>query len=157
MNRGVRAFGGKLSSFVTSALALAVVALGGAGCDTYHYYDMDLQFDTSPGKFTTATVGEAQYCRIVVSGADSHEIDLDNCALNSDNSNTMDVGTFEFATFADSGTLTFTVDAYTAITPTPQCLYGTGTTSIQASSTVTQKGTLVIEPDGTGCPNNPGN
>ena len=139
--------------FLLSALA---VMLGAAGCDTYHYYDMDLRFDTSPGMFTTATVGEAQFCRIQISGADSHEIDLENCALNSDNSNTTDVGTFEFATSADSGTLTFTVDAYTAITPTPQCLYGMGTTSIQASSTVTQKGTLVIEPDGTGCPNNPG-
>ena len=112
-----------------------------------------LQFDTKPGMFTVATVGEAQLCRILISGADSHEIDLPDCALNTGISNTTDVGTFEFATFADSGTLTFTVNAYTAITPTPQCLYGMGTTSIQASSTVTTKGMLVIEPDGTGCPN----
>jgi hypothetical protein len=133
-------------------LSTLAVALGAAGCDTYHYYDMDLQFDTSTGNFTVATVGEAQLCRILISGADSHELDLPDCALNTGISNTTDVGTFEFATFADSGTLTFTVNAYTAITPTAQCLYGMGTTSIQASSTVTQKGKLVIEPDGMGCP-----
>jgi hypothetical protein len=135
--------------FLLSTLA---AALGAAGCDTYHYYDIDLQFDTSPGMFSVATVGEAQLCRILMSGADSHELDLPDCSLNSDNSNTTDVGIFEFATFADSGTLTFTVNAYTAITPTAQCLYGMGTTSIKASSTVTQMGKLVIEPDGTGCP-----
>jgi hypothetical protein len=138
---------------VAALLSTLAIALGAAGCDTYHYYDIDLQFDTSPGMFTVATVGEAQLCRILVSGADSHEIDLPDCSLNTDNSNTTDVGTFEFATFADSGTLTFTVNAYNGSPPTMTCLFGTGTTSLPAGSTVTTTGKLVIEPDGAGCPN----
>ena len=134
-------------------LALALGALGAGGCDSYHYYDMDLQFDTSAKKFTTATVGEAQLCRVQISGADSHEFDLADCSLNSDNSNIPDVGTFEFATFADSGTLTFTVNAYTSLNPTDACLFGVGTTSVTATSQVTNKGKITIEPMGPGCPN----
>jgi hypothetical protein len=135
-------------------LALALGALGAGGCDSYHYYDMDLQFDTSAMKFTIATVGEAQLCRVQISGADSHEFDLADCSLNSDNSNIPDVGTFEFATFADSGTLTFTVNAYTSQNnPTAACLFGVGTTSVTATSQVTHTGKITIEPMGTGCPN----
>ena len=133
-------------------LALALGALGAGACDSYHYYDMDLQFDTAANKFTTATVGEAQLCRVQISGADSHEFDLADCSLNSDNSNIPDVGTFEFATFADSGTLTFTVNAYTSLNPTDACLFGVGTTSVTATSQVTYTGKITIEPMGIGCP-----
>jgi hypothetical protein len=133
----------------SGALALAVVALGAAGCDTYHYYDMDLQFSSSFGGITVA--GMAQNCVVTISGADSHSFSLVNCSINTDNSNYPDVGTFEFATFADSGTLTFTVNAYNGIPYTPACLFGVGTTSLPASSQVTTKGSITIEKMGTGC------
>jgi hypothetical protein len=140
--------------FSSGALALAVLALGAAGCDTYHYYDMDLMFGSDFGG--AANVGMAQLCRVDISGADSHEFTLDACGLLSGTSNIQNVGIFEFATFADSGTLTFTVDAYNGTPPTPTCLFGVGTTSLPASSQVTTTGTITIEPMGTGCPN-PGN
>jgi hypothetical protein len=148
-NRVVRAFGRKLSSFVASALAVAVVALGGAGCDTYHYYDMTLAFGSAwPGGINSA--GAAQNCQVTVSGADSHSFFIDTCGINSP-SNYPDTGIFEFATFADSGTLTFTVDAYNGTT-LANCLFGMGTLSIPATSQVTTTGTITINPDGTGCP-----
>jgi hypothetical protein len=128
----------------------AVALLGAAGCDSYHYYDMSLVLGST---FTTALVGEAQLCKVNISGADSHEFNLTNCGVNSNDSNIPDVGTFEFATFADSGTLTFTVDAYNGITPTPNCLYGSGMTSQPASSQITQMGTITLQVTGTGCPN----
>jgi hypothetical protein len=140
---------GRRSSAVSLTLALALLAIGGAGCDTYHYYDMDLQFSSSFGGITVA--GMAQNCAVTISGADSHTFNLINCSINSDNSNYPDVGTFEYATFADSGTLTFTVNAYNGIPYTPACLFGVGTTSLPASSQVTTKGSITIEKMGTGC------
>lgn len=137
-------------SGVSLALGLALMAIGGAGCDTYHYYDMDLQFSSSFGGITAA--GMAQNCVVTISGADSHTFSLANCSLNSDNSNFPDLGTFEYATFADSGTLTFTVNAYNGLPYTPACLFGVGTTNLPASSQVTTKGSITIEKMGTGCP-----
>jgi hypothetical protein len=149
MNRVVRTLGGKLSSFAAATLALAVVALGGAGCDTYHYYDMTLEFGSGwTGGLNSA--GAAQNCKVTVSGADSHSFFISDCGINN-SSNYPDTGIFEFATFADSGTLTFTVDAYNGVTPA-NCLFGLGTLSIPATSQVTTTGTITINPDGTGCP-----
>jgi hypothetical protein len=136
-------------SGVSLALGLALMAIGGSGCDTYHYYDMDLQFSSSFGGITVA--GMAQNCVVTISGADSHTFSLPNCSINTDNSNYPDVGTFEFATFADSGTLAFTVNAYNGTPYTPACLFGVGTASVPASSQLTTKGMITIEKMGTGC------
>jgi hypothetical protein len=133
-----------------SLLVVAVAVLGAAGCDTYHYYDMDLVLGSS---FTTALIGQVQLCKVQVSGADSHEFDLPACGVSSTRTTAGKIGTFEFATFADSGTLTFTVDAYNGVTPTPNCLYGMGVTNLPASSQVTTMGMITVEVTGTGCPN----
>ncbi len=143
---------GRRLGVASLALALAGLALGAAGCDSYHYYDMDLMFSSAwVGGINSA--GAATLCKVEISGADSHEIDLNNCGLNNNNSNYPDVGTFEFATFADSGTLTFAVNAYNGSPPGAACLFGGGTTSIKASSQITTMGMITIEPNGTGCPN----
>ncbi|HZL18675.1 MAG TPA: hypothetical protein VFG23_13110 [Polyangia bacterium] len=132
--------------FLLSTLA---AALGAAGCDSYHYYDMTLEFGSGwTGGINSA--GAAQSCKVTVSGADSHSFSIDNCGINNA-SNYPDTGIFEFATFADSGNLTFTVDAYNGTTPAT-CLFGMGTLSIPATSQVTTTGTIMINPDGTGCP-----
>lgn len=142
---------GRRLGLASLALALAGPALGAAGCDSYHYYDMDLVFSSAwAGGINSA--GAAQLCKVSITGADSHDFSLNNCGFMSNNSNYPDVGTFEFATFADSGTLTFTVNAYNGTPPGPACLFGTGMVSINASSQVTQTGMVTIEPDGTGCP-----
>jgi hypothetical protein len=150
----VRRLLGRRLPHVSLALALVVTALGAAGCDTYHYYDMGLIFSSDwVGGLNSA--GGATLCKVNISGADSHEFPLPLCGL-TDSTHYPDVGTFEFATFADSGTLTFTVDAYNGSPPGPACLFGTGTTSMPASSQVTQKGMITVAPNGQpGCPNNP--
>lgn len=148
----VRRLLGRRLPHVFLALALAVTALGAAGCDTYHYYDMDLMF-SSAWVNGINSAGAAQLCKVSISGADSHDFSLNSCGIMTNNSNYPDVGTFEFATFADSGTLTFTVNAYNGTPPTAACLFGSGTTTMNASSTITQKGTITIAPGGTGCPN----
>jgi hypothetical protein len=151
MRRAGRRTGGRLAC-VSLALALAVMAFGAAGCDTYHYYDMDLMFSSAWGGITSA--GAAQLCKVTVSGADSHDFNINNCGLMANNSNYPDVGVFEFATFADSGQLTFTVNAYNGTPPTAACLFGTGTTTMNASSQITQMGTITVAPNGqAGCPN----
>ncbi len=139
---------------LTLTLALAVTALGASGCETYHYYDMNLVF-SSDWVCGLNSAGGATLCKVNISGADSHEFDLPNCGL-TNGTHYPDVGTFEFATFADSGTLTFTINAYNGSPPGPACLFGTGMTNMTASSTVTQMGTITVAPNGQpGCPNNP--
>jgi hypothetical protein len=150
MRRLFRRIGRRLSA-VSLAVALAAMVVGAAGCDTYHYYDMDLIFGSGwVGGINSA--GAAQQCIVTVSGADSHEFPVSNCGIVSQ-SNYPDTGTFEFATFADSGTLTFAVDAYNGTPYTTACLFGTGSTTIPATSTVTTKGSITIDPMGAGCAN----
>jgi hypothetical protein len=153
MTRVVRRLSRRLPS-VSLALALAVMAFGASGCETYHYYDMDVTFSPDwVGGLNSA--GGATLCKVIVSGADSHDFNLKNCGL-TDGTKYPDVGTFEFATFADSGTLTFTINAYNGSPPGPDCLFGGGTTNMTASSQVTQMGTITVAPNGQpGCPNNP--
>ncbi len=135
---------------LAAALVVGVAALGAAGCHSYHYYDIDVQYGAS---FTLTSSGNVQLGLLNVSGADSGQLDLPMSILAGNQFR--DLGTFEYATFADSGTLTFTVDLYNGSTATTNCLYGTGSTPLAASGDTTQKGTVTVERTATnGCANN---
>jgi hypothetical protein len=142
---------GRFATGMLSLCALALIAVGSAGCDTYHYYDMTATF--GPG-FSENLAGNIQVCELVVTGADSHTSRLDTaCPLAGRTPDLYpNLGEFEYATFADSGTLNFTVNLYNGRTPVPMCLYGTGTTSLPASSQVTQTGTITLAQTAAGCP-----
>jgi hypothetical protein len=48
------------------ALVLASASLGAAGCSEYHYYDVDVTFDTSSGQF--AGINEISTIQVMVMG-----------------------------------------------------------------------------------------
>jgi hypothetical protein len=133
---------------VRALLGLAALLVAGAGCNTYHYYDITLKFDSS--QIPEEQAGYLQKCTVDVTGAASDTIVVpDNNAMKSycpvtDYRNFPTLGTFEFATFADSGNLTFTFNGYDFTMASSQYLCATGSVSFQASSTITQAMDLTI-------------
>ena len=119
------------------AVPLLVVVLGGlaSGCNTYHYYDIDVKF-TSPVSATQVSV--MKFCLVDVSGAASDEVVLECPPA------FPDMGTFEYSTFADSGPITFTFNGFydTPRSSTNQCT--SGVTMLTASDTITQAATITV-------------
>jgi hypothetical protein len=149
----------KLPRVLRSGWSLALCLLGGAlatsGCNTYHYYDIDIQF----GSVSEEEAGVLQLCVLQVSGAASHYGNLPSSTIGDPTTvcpishNYPQMGKFEFATFADSGSITFTVTGYkdTNTTSDNQCT--SGTVTMNASATVTQTNTITMSGfDDTKCP-----
>lgn len=138
-------------------LVLGALILGAsltAGCKTYHYYDIDVKF---MGGFSIADAGMIQFCQATVSGADSGSLAFpDNntstgmpiCPIQN---NYPDLGTFEYSTFEDSGTLHFVVSAYSTTSPQSGKCFAAGNTDIQATSSITTTGSLELSMTTSGC------
>ncbi len=129
-----------------------------AGCNTYHYYDIDVSFGTIPIEQASLL----QVCELVVSGADSKTTTFPStiiglapneksvCPIDS---NWPNMGTFEFSTFADSGTLDFTVNGYKGLPVSSDNLCTSGSASIPAGSAITTPGMVTMSNfDATKCP-----
>jgi len=114
------------------ALVLGAVALGAAGCSEYHYYDIKVAYDGA--QFSPNMISQVQRCHVFVTGADTADFYLEGNCTNA--IGTTNVGVFEFATFADSGTLNFTIRTYVGI-EFENCLFGTGTKAIPVTSAIT--------------------
>jgi hypothetical protein len=147
----------KLFRFLRTMPLLAVV-LGGlaSGCDTYHYYDIDVKF-MSP--FTETQASVMKLCLVEVSGAASDTIAFPGVESNNPvcppTTNYPDLGTFEYATFVNSGQITFTLNAFydTPQSPSNQCT--SGATTLTASDQITQTGTITLTDfNTTNCPLN---
>jgi len=114
------------------ALVLGAVALGAAGCNEFHYYDVRVAYDGA--QFNPNMISQVQKCHVFVTGADTADFYLEgNCTNATASTN---VGVFEFATFADSGTLNFSIRTFVGI-EFENCLFGTGMKSIPATSAIT--------------------
>jgi len=136
-----------------SRLAVAVVPLllaGAAGCSTYSYFDIDVRLDTSMWG-STAAANEIASCHMFVSGATSDDFDVngDNPVCPPTPPST-DVGTIKYSTFAESGSVTFTLKAYKGAGQS--CESGEGKTTLNVSMAHTVTGTLLIAPTGNNCP-----
>jgi hypothetical protein len=135
--------------FALGAIVLAAGAM--AGCSEYHYYDIDVTFNTDPASsgFGPNEVAMIQTAVFSVSGADSGSFPIgpndQGLPLAPGFSH---LGIIEFSTFKDSGTLNFKVEAYDARTLTPDCKVGEGTTSVTATSTTTNNVTLSVNKTG---------
>lgn len=139
------------------ALSLVAGALAASGCNTYHYYDVDIKF----GDITEPQAGVLQLCHLDVSGAASDSVNLPSTSLNDPTTvcpiahNWPDMGQFEFATFADSGSITFTITAYKDTVRSQDNLCTTGSVTLNASSQITHQGTITMGSfDDAKCPNN---
>jgi hypothetical protein len=134
------------------ALVLGVASLGAAGCNEYHYYDVQVNFDVSAGQFAGSTeLSTIKVMVMGVSGADTADIQIGPNANGLPNTSSM-FGVFEFATFADSGKLTFNVRAYNDASSNPDCQVGQGMTTVDASSMTTNTATVLVGKTGNGCP-----
>jgi len=136
------------------ALALLATSLV-AGCNSYHYFDIDVEF----GPVTSEQASQLQFCVLLVSGADSNSANFPSSVAGDQTSvcppmgNYPKMGTFEYSTFTDSGSLTFTVNGYKAVSTSNDNLCTSGQTSINASSEITQMGTITMGSfDTTKCP-----
>ena len=136
-------------------LMLAAGISASAGCSTYHYYDIDVQF----GPVGEEQAGVLQLCELDVSGADSHSTHFPSSTTHDPTTvcpigtNWPDMGKFEYATFADSGQITFKVTGYKALPANTSTLCTTGTLTMNASADITQSGTLTMGTfDDANCP-----
>jgi hypothetical protein len=115
------------------ALVLGAVALGATGCNEFHYYDIRVAYDGA--QFNPNDISMVQDCHVFVTGADTADFYLEGPCTNGNPST--NVGVFEFSTFADSGTLNFMIRTYWGGIEFDNCLFGTGTKSIPATSAIT--------------------
>jgi hypothetical protein len=128
-------------------LGLAATALLGAGCNEYKYFDIHVAFD--PAMYDSRDTGLVTLCQVTVSGAASGKFTLPpGLCPNRVGGAATDAGTFEFSTFADSGTVTFQVDTYTGAGLQPDCITGTGMTPVAVAGPSTIKAEVVIKKTG---------
>ncbi|MDB4981597.1 MAG: hypothetical protein JWM82_2349 [Myxococcales bacterium] len=143
----------KLTSIGTRAAALGILAaalLGGAGCSEYKYFDIHVTFD--PTMYDISTTQEVRDCRVTVSGPASSVFTLPegNCpnrhaGTAGDTSDPLDAGTFEFSSFATSGTMVFKVETFAGVGLMPACKAGEGTASVPVVGMSIIKGEVVIK------------
>ena len=132
---------------------LALVAA--AGCNEYHYYDINVKFSLDPNNGGFSPVGNEvstiQVCIMDVSGADSDSIRMGPFAQGLPIGSTGQLGIVEFSTFADSGQLTFTMSCYDDTTTTTECKTGVGTKTVTVSTATTVTDELIVSKVAAGC------
>jgi hypothetical protein len=134
---------------LTSLGILAAALLGGAGCSEYKYFDIHISFD--PTMYDISSTREVHDCRVTVSGPASSTFPLPpgNCPNNhsgmgADTSDPLDAGTFEFSSFATSGTMTFKVETFAGLGFRPECKSGEGVAAVPVVGMSMIKGEVVI-------------
>jgi hypothetical protein len=127
----------KLFRFLRVVPLLAVV-LGGltGGCNTYHYYDIDVKFMTP---FTESEASVMKLCVVNVSGAESGTVILDCPPVKYPV-----MGTFEYSTFVDSGSLTFTFNGFYDVPASDSNHCTSGFATLPATDQITQTGTITL-------------
>lgn len=133
-------------TFLAFALLASSLVMG---CNTYHYFDIEVDF----GPVSSEQASQLQLCVMLVSGADSHTSDFpsnvvgltgDEKSVCPTQGNYPTMGTFEYSTFTDSGSLTFAVNGYGAVSTDSSKLCTTGSTSVNASGDITQMAKITM-------------
>jgi hypothetical protein len=138
-------------------LGAAALLLLGAGCNTYHYFDISVSF----GQIGVEEAGGIKICNVFVTGADTDQFTLPTTGDKSHvtcpvGANFPDLGTFEYSTFADSGTLKFTLNAYNDVPPLENAICISGSTSVSASASITHTGMITLSQGSQSCITNVG-
>ena len=132
-------------------LAMATAALlSAAGCSEYKYFDVHVSFDQPMYFAGDAVQNLTTSCYATVSGAAKGSFPLKNgiCPNLTGVGSGLDGGTFEFSTFATSGTITFQVDGYSGLGMDPNCITGTGSTPVTVVGDSMIKAEVVIKKTG---------
>jgi hypothetical protein len=144
------------ASILTWALGIALLG-GVAGCSSYHYFDIDVKLDTTLG--SNGTSSRIQLCNLTIKN-EKGGIEDDFPLTRKNASDVLcpvsgsTIGTFEYSTFKDSGSLTFTVAAYNMLNSVDEtCKMGEGSVTVEVKDT-TNAGTLTVNAinAGAGCP-----
>jgi len=126
-------------------LLLGLAATASVGCKDLHYFDVNVVFT---GFGAGGSVSTIEVCHVYVTGADKADFYVTKNCPPPNSGVTM--GVFEYSTNADSGDLTFTMQAYNGIPEDTQCLFGQGAVTIPIGAT-TVNGELMVMPTGGGC------
>jgi len=140
-------------------LALAAVllaALGAAGCKDLRYYDIDVTYTGFTGITTTSTI---QTCHLFVTGAETHDFYVGggegSCGMYFSSTDPTKLGTIEYSSVADSGSLTFDMKVYNGIPEGPGCQVGEGMKTLtigqMGADMTTNMVALMVAAGGTGC------
>ena len=138
--------------WLTRALPLvAVLGLGSAGmsgCHTYKYVDVTASFDQAT--IDDSLIGSIDHCKILVTGADSNGpgFRLAKCP-NRSLADPHVIGTFEYSTFADSGTLNIALRGYAGMVEKPECLVADGTVAVPLTADMVIMTALTAKGTGT--------
>jgi len=125
------------------------LGLAAAGCNSFKYFDIHVMFD--PATFSSTSVRTISVCKMTTSGADSKSFIIDKNCPPTSNTDPLDMGIFEYSSFADSGTITFKFEGFQDSGEKPECLIGTGMQSVQVSGETTIKADLTVAKTGMGC------
>ena len=117
--------------------ALLLAAVGSSGCNTYSYFEVQVNLDDS---FSPPRRGTIHSCHLFVTGAANGDFTLDRCSPPDSNN----VGSFDYSTFSESGMVTFTLKMFQGVGERPDQEVGTGTTTLNISSGTTVKGDLTV-------------
>jgi hypothetical protein len=130
---------------------LAGLALMAGGCNSYKYFEIHALFD--PATLDSGQTGYISSCWVTVSGADNAQFRLQGnvCPPPANSTAPLDIGTFEFSTFADGGNLTFKLSGYTGVGMMPNCKLAEGSTTVAVSGATTITGTLTAAKVGEAC------
>jgi hypothetical protein len=122
-----------------------------AGCNTYKYFEIHVTFD--PATLDSSQTGYISSCWVTVSGADSAQFRLKGnvCPPPASSVAPLDVGTFEYSSFADSGSLTFKLEAFTGVGMQQNCKLAEGTKTVAVTSLTTITDMLLVSKVGTAC------
>jgi hypothetical protein len=129
-----------LRGLPVAALGALLFGVLAAGCNTYHYYDITV---TSMSPVTVTELSSMNFCEIVVSGSASDTIPWSGANMMGCPPAGSTIGTFEYATFADSGSITFTFNGYSQQVD-PSMLCTTGKTTLPANDTITQTDQITL-------------
>jgi hypothetical protein len=118
--------------------ALVLLACGAGACSSYSYYDLDLKFGTG---FDIPTINSINTCHLIVSGAANDDIVLEPGRCSTET--TGEYGKVEYSTFADSGSITFTLNAFLFPESNANCKLGEGSLTLSAGPAVRMSGTVM--------------
>ncbi|HVU53000.1 MAG TPA: hypothetical protein VHL80_20095 [Polyangia bacterium] len=136
-----------------AALALPVlVGLGASGCHTYKYVDSSVSFDQTVDDSDILAIHD---CRVEVTGADTHSFLLIGCPPSPTIPDPHVGPSFEFSTFAESGTLHFEFKGFQGLVEKPECLLLDGKLDVPVTGATTiMAPPIVVTKAGPGCQNN---
>ena len=118
------------------AALMLLAGLCGAGCNTYSYFDVHVKLDDAGFSRTRRAV--IHTCHLFLTGAVTTDTILARCSPPDSN----DVGTFNYSTFTDSGSVMFTLRTFEGTGEVNKI--GEGSTSLAISSGNTVAGELTV-------------